>query len=332
MLRIRDAVRADAGAIARLERESALVRDDGSRVTLLRGASLFDQLELMGDARLFVAEDDGAVVACDAASVHDVRVGAAARRLLYRHHVRVLPGHRRRGLNEAFSERVLDFARESRADGGYVYVDPHNALVREWQSSPSGAKTWRSAPAWSVAPVRALLRCDALAGPAAGRPASAADAARIAALANACHAGEEMFLPFDEARLSRRLGRLPAVYGWKDVWIGGDAAVGVWNAGERCLREAPEGAVSESTRAFVLDYGFAPQRGLADFERLLRAWCRPLAGEGATHLSIFTSPGSPGEALIRGLAESTAELRLQSSAAEPAGVAGRGVFVDHLYF
>ena len=332
MLRIRDAIRADAGAIARLEHESALVRDDGSRVRLLRGASLFDQLELMGDARLYVAEDDGAVVACEAASVHDVRVGGAARRLLYRHHVRVLPGHRRRGLNAAFSERVLDFARAARADGGYVYVDPHNALVREWQSSPSGARTWRSAPAWSVAPVRALLRCDALAGQVAGRPASTADAGRIAALVNACHAREEMFLPCDQTRLSRRLGRFPAAYGWKDVWIDGDAAVGVWNARERCLREAADGALSESTRAFVLDYGLDPQRGLADFERLLRAWCRHLAGEGVTHLSIFTSPGSPGEAVIRGLVESTAELRLHSSVAEPADVAGRGVFVDHLHF
>lgn len=145
MLTIRRATRADAGALARLERDSALVREDGTRVALVRGTGLFDQLELMGDARLFVAEEGGTIVACDGASVHDVCVGGVIRRLVYRHHVRVLPDYRRRGLNAKFSAAILEFAREAGAEGGYVYVDPQNVLVRQWQASPSGATIWRRA-------------------------------------------------------------------------------------------------------------------------------------------------------------------------------------------
>lgn len=334
-MRIRTATPDDAGAIAGLEHSASLVRDDGARITLLRGARLFDQLRLMDDARVFVAEVDGAAIGCEAAGVHDVYVGGSFRRLLYRHHVRVLPRHRRRGVHEALSARVLDFARDAHVDGGYVYVDPRNAIVRQWQSSKSGAETWRNAPPWECRPLRALLRCDRLAADDAGRPGSPADARRIVSLINACHGKEEMFLPYDEERLAARLARLPGAYDWTSLLLEGLATVGVWDAGERCLREdqGKETALpTESVRAFVLDHGFDPQRGVEDFERLLRAWCTRLAERGTTHLSIFTSPGSQGYPLICSLAESVSEVQIHSTIPEPAGICDHGVYVDHVYY
>lgn len=331
-IRIRCATAADADAIAAIERGSALVRDDGVRLTVVRGARLFDQLRLMDRSQVFLAEADGAAVACDAVAVHCARVGGRPLRLLYRHHVRVLPEYRQRGLNQAFSARVREFAlAEPRVDDGYVYTDPHNALVQQWQASRSGSQTWGSAPAWSHRPFRALLRCEDVAGDPVGRAARHGEASRIAALLNACHEREEMFLPYDEDRLAQRLGRLPDQYGWTQLWLEQDAVVGVWEADERCIRDE-NGRSTESVRAYVLDYGFEPQRGLPGFERLLRAWCARLAERGVTHLSIFSSPASPGSVLIRDLAETIAEARFQSRLPEPPGVAERGFYVDHVYF
>ena len=331
-IQIRCATAADADAIAEIERGSALVRDDGVRVIVVRGARLFDQLRLMDRSRVFLAEADGVPVACDAVGVHCARVGGLPLTLLYRHHVRVLPDYRRRGLNQAFSALVTKFAlSEARVDDGYVYTDPHNELVREWQASRSGAQTWQTARAWNHRPFRALLRCEAVAGAPAGRPATQDEAPRIVALLNACHEREEMFLPYDEGRLENRLERLADQYGWAQLWLEGDAVVGVWEADERCIRDE-NGSVTESVRAYVLDYGFEPQRGLPDFERLLRAWCARLANLGITHLSIFSSPASPGSALIRDLAETSAEVQFQSRLPEPPDVSERGFYVDHVYF
>jgi hypothetical protein len=331
-LRIRPATLADAGALADVERSSALVRDDGARVTIVRGARFFDQLHLMDDARLFLAEDNGVPVACDAVGVHRARAGGRPVTLLYRHHTRVLSSHQRLGLNAAFSARMNEFAQTAaRPDDGYVYTDPHNETVREWQASPSGAHVWRTAPAWAYRPFRALLRCGALAGAGAGRSSGRGDASRIAALLNACHAREEMFLPYDEGRLASRLDRLPDQYGWAQLWLEGDAVVGVWEAGEHCRRDE-NGRSTVSVRAYVLDYGFAPQGGMRDFEHLLRAWCARLADRGVTHLSIFSSPASPGAALIRALAETIVDVQFQCGLAESADVSERGFYVDHVYF
>jgi hypothetical protein len=329
---IRRATAADAGAIASVERGSPIVRDDGVRVTIVRGAQFFDQLRLMDGSRVFLAEDNGMPIACEAIGVNRARIGGQPVTLLYRHHTRVLPSHQRLGLNDAFSARVNEFAQtETRPDSGYVYTDPHNEAVREWQASPSGAHTWRIARAWSYRPFRALLRCAAVAGTTAGRAATRADAARIVALVNACHEREEMFLPYDEGRLVSRLDRLPNQYGWTQLWLEGDAVVGVWEAGELCVRDE-NGKTTESVRAYVLDYGFDPQRGLRDFERLLRAWCARLVDRGVTHLSIFSSPASPGSELIRDLAEAVVEVQFQCRLGEPPDVSECGFYVDHVYF
>ena len=331
-IEIRTATVADANALADIERGSAIVRDDGVRVTIVRGARLFDQLRLMDGSRVFLAEADGTPIACEAIGVQRARIAGRPLTLLYRHHTRVLPSHQRLGLNDAFSARIAEFAQtETQADDGYVYIDPHNELVRKWQASPSGIRTWRTAPPWSYQPFRALLRCDALAGAAAGRPATRGDAPRIVALLNACHEREEMFLPYDKHRLAIRLERLPEQYGWTQQWLEGDAVVGVWEAGEECIRDA-NGTSTASVRAYVLDYSFAPHRGLQDFERLVRAWCTRLVDRGITHLSIFSSPASPGSSLIRDLAETVAEVQFQCRLAEPSAISERGFYVDHVYF
>jgi hypothetical protein len=267
-VRVRQAIESDAEALAALERACPIERDDGSRVTLVRGRSLFHQLRLADWAGLWLVEDRGIPVACDANAAHRGRIGGRDVDLVYRFHTRVAPSHRRLGLNETLGALWGEerFRKGIRHDGFYVYVDPRNQVIREW--SPNDP--------WRVRPLRALLRCDALAGPEAGRPATSADTPRIAALLDAAHRREEMFVPCDAARLAARLARVPERYGFAQLRLAGDAVVGVWDDGERRILERA-GTREETRRATVLDWGFEPGAGLASLETLLRAACgRPL--------------------------------------------------------
>jgi hypothetical protein len=323
--RLRRAAEPDAEAVAALERACPIERDDGSRVTLVRGRSLFDQARLAEWSGLWLVEQDGAPVACDARSVHVARVAGRDVRLLYRFHTRVSPSHRRLGLNETLVALISEELMRAGVvvDGVYVYVDPRNRVIRDWSPTPP----------WATRPLRALLRCDALAGPPAGRPATPADAPQIAAWLDAAHEGEALYRPSDAGRLADRLARAPGGYGFEHVWLDGSAVVGVWEDREQRVLER-DGTRDESVRATVLDWGFAggAPEGLRSLERLLRSWCVHLSGRGVTHLSVFFSHASPAARLLRRLAESVIEIELQSTLPEPSEARERGVHVDPVYY
>ncbi|HXX49251.1 MAG TPA: hypothetical protein VEN47_13555, partial [Myxococcota bacterium] len=284
-LQIRLATEADAPALADLERACPIELDDGSRVTMVRGRAVFEQLRMMPAwARLWLVEDSGTVIACDANAVHPTSIAGRPVQLVYRFHTRVLPSHQRLGLNEALVAWTGEerFRAGIRPDGFYVYIDPRNQVIRDW--SPS-------AP-WKVRPFRALLRCDAIAGPETGRPATSADAPRIVALLNSAHGREELFTPHDTDGVAARLARLPARYGFAQLWLTENAVVGVWeDEEERILERA--GSREQSRRATVLDWGFASPGGVASLEALVRGWCARLAARGVSHLSLFASNSSP---------------------------------------
>jgi len=322
-VRVRLATEADAPALAALERACPIELDDGSRVTMVRGRSVLEQVRMAAWARLWLAEDSGTLVACDANAVHPTRVGGRPVELLYRFHTRVAPSHRRLGLNEAMVALTGEerFRAGIESDGIYVYIDPRNQVIREW----SAVNPWRARP------FRALMRCEAIAGQQTGRPATPADAPHIAALLNAGHAREELFVPRDSEELAASLARVPERYGFAQLWLTEDAVVGVWEDGEERILERA-GSREESRRATVLDWGFASGGGVGSLEALLRAWCARLAARGVTHLSLFASDPSPAAPLLRSLAESIVEIELQCSLAEPSDSDERGVFVDPVYY
>jgi len=323
-VRRRLATEADAPALASLERACPIELDDGSRVTMVRGHSVLDQLRMAaGWARLWLVEDGETLVACDANAVHPARVGGRPVELVYRFHTRVAPSHRRLGLNESMTAWNAEdrFRAGIKADGFYVYIDPRNQVIREWSSNVP----------WRVRPFRALLRCEAIAGPQTGRPATPADAPRIAALMNEGHRREELFLPRDAEGVAARLARVPESYGFAQLWLTEDAVVGVWEDGEERILERA-GSREESRRATVLDWGFSSEDGVASLEALLRAWCARLAARGVTHLSLFASDASPAAPLLRSLAESIVEIEFQCLLPEPSDSAERGVFVDPVYY
>lgn len=322
-VQFRRASDADAEALAMLERDCPIERDDGSSVTLVRGRSVFDQLRLAEWAGLWLAEERGIPVACDATGAHRARTGGRDVDLVYRFHTRVAPSHRRLGLNETMTALLGEerFRAGISFDGFYVYIDPRNQVIRDW--SPGTP--------WRARPFRALLRCDALGGSEVGRPAGPAEAPRIAELLNAAHAREELFLPYDASRLRARLARIPERYGFAHMLLSDDAVLGVWEDGEQRILERA-GVREESRRATALDWGFAPGGDLGSFEALLRARCGRLVRGGITHLSVFASEASPAARLLRSLAETVVEVELQCSLPEPADSAERGVFVDPVYY
>jgi hypothetical protein len=175
-----------------------------------------------------------------------------------------------------------------------------------------------------------LLDCRAAAGPPAGRPARPEDGSAIVALLNATHEREELFVPYTVERLAARLGREPALYGWQHLRLGASAVVGIWPAGMRLLRESGA-AREESVRALVLDFGFAPGAE-AELVALLRAACATLTAQGCTHLSLFSSPGSPGRDALTALAVRVEPYTFNMGLPEPDDVTSRGLYVDQLYF
>jgi hypothetical protein len=158
-----------------------------------------------------------------------------------------------------------------------------------------------------------------------------ADLERAAGWLNALHDGEAMFPGYDAARLGDRLQRLPAGYGLQQLRIGDGAVVGVWQSGERVVRESG-GRRSESVRAWVLDYGLASPRAAAELEGLLRAWCGELSARGVTHLSLFATDASPVAPLLRDLAETVSPVEFQSAMPEPRDLDRSGLYVDHVYW
>jgi hypothetical protein len=207
-------------------------------------------------------------------------------------------------------------------DGAFAYADPANEAIK---AALGGF------PVWSVRPFRADLDCVRLAGPTVGRRAEPSDAARIVDLVNSCHRREGFFAPYTVGTLEDRLSRVPEAYSWQHLQLTGSAVMGTWLCGER--RTVVDGERRhESIRGLVLDYGFDPDGDTDDLERLIRHWCGCACLAGITHLSIFSSPLSPGSETIRDLADRIEEFDFSFDEREPDDLDARGVYVDPIYF
>ncbi|HLY80621.1 MAG TPA: hypothetical protein VKQ70_14670, partial [Caulobacteraceae bacterium] len=243
---------------------------------------------LMEDCSIGLASVDGVPAAVSCGAEHVVRVGGVLKKMVTVSHLRVLPEHQRKGLWGA-ANKVLE-KYWGHVDGSNAYISVDNlGMQHGFANTPNK---------WPQVVHRIPLDCAALAGPAAGRPATAADADEIAARLNACHDAEEMFVPYTAESLARRMSRAPDLYGWDRVWMSDRALVGAWAFGD-ALRMITEigGERTVSRSGVVLDYACAPGAE-GELEALLRAWCGRLAGEGFDTLVIYSSPASPGAALL----------------------------------
>jgi hypothetical protein len=147
------------------------------------------------------------------------------------------------------------------------------------------------------------------------------------------HDPEEMFVPYTVESFARRMDRAPDLYSWDRVWLTDGALVGAWAFGD-ALRMITEvgGKRTVSRSGVVLDYAFQPGAE-TELEALLRAWCGRLAAEGFDTLVIYTSPASPGAALLERLRPVAERFFMWTPGIEvPDGAEGRGLYVDAVYF
>lgn len=318
---VREATEADGRALAELDRIAPIVQGD-ARVSFDRGDEYFADARLIEHVIVAVAEVDGVVAAVNWGAVHRSPVGGVERSLATALHLRVHPDHQGKGLWGAVNQKLWEFFQAHGTETSYAFVHRDNEAIQKDFS--------KNAKRWSFPVFRALVPCaDATAG-ATGRPATPSDAPNIVEILNATHGGEEMFVPYTVDSLTARLSRAPDLYTWENLWIDGDAVIGVWPAGLCVMRE--EGDVrSESIRAFALDYGFLPGAE-ARFESSLRFWCARLAELGTTELALFTWEGAPGFPIVSALGATleTFDLFL-FNIPEPEGAAERGLYVDQIY-
>lgn len=321
-LEVREATDADALVVADIERRCPIVMGDTS-VWFDRGTSYFDFSRLMEDCTVGLASVDGTPAAVSCGAEHQVRVGGMMKKMLTVSHLRVLPEHQRKGLWGAANSALDKYW--PHVDGSSAYISVDNlAMQHGFAHTPDK---------WPQTVQRVELDCAALAGPMAGRPATASDAGEIVRRLNAFHDTEELFVPYTEASFTARMRRAPDLYAWDRVWMTEGAVAGVWAAGN-ALRTITEtsGVRAVTCPAVVLDYAFAPGAE-AELEALLRAWCAWLAPRGMDTLVIYTSPAAVGSALIRRLARATGEFFMWTPGiAVPAGAAGRGLYTDAVYF
>ncbi len=321
-LETRDAVESDAAILADLERRCPIVLGD-TKIWFDRGADYFAFTRLMEEFSIGLAFVDGEPAAVSCGSKHTVRIGGVLHPLITVSHLRVLPEHQRKGLWGA-ANRTLDKFWPT-VDGSNAYIAVDNlGMQHGFRNTPDK---------WPVTAMRLQLDCAALAGKPFGRAATPDDAGVLVRMLNAFHGQEEMFVPYDEARLRARLARAPQLYGLDKILVSEKALVGVWPAGD-CLRVVTEtnGSRTESVRGLVLDYAYAPG-GEGDFEKLLRTWCGLLAARGMDRLSLFSSHNSPGVNLLRSLAAECEEFFMWTPGLPvPEGADSRGLYVDPVYF
>jgi hypothetical protein len=321
-LGFREATADDAAILANIERRCPIVMGETS-VHFDRGDDYMAATRLMEDCSIGLASVDGVPAAVSCGAEHVVRVGGVLKKMITVSHLRVLPEHQRKGLWGA-ANKVLDKYWDH-VDGSNAYISVDNlGMQHGFANTPNK---------WPQVVHRIPLDCAALAGSPVGRPATAADGREIVERLNACHGAEEMFVPYTAESVSRRMGRAPDLYGWDRVWLTDGALVGAWAFGD-ALRMITEvgGKRTVSRSGVVLDYAFAPGAE-AELEALLRAWCGRLAGEGFDTLVIYSSPASPGAAMLERLGQGAERFFMWTPGiAVPYGAEGRGLYVDAAYF
>jgi hypothetical protein len=311
-----------AEIVAAIERDAAIVLGDGRTLKVHR-PKLGDFLRLQDDTRMALIRRAGKPVAARVWALRDVSEAGSRYRVGTSQIARVLPEARGSNLMRHFtlweSEVVEPMVRAEVA-----YIDVGNAAV----TASFQTRDFE----WTRRVLELTFDCGAIAGPPAGRPAQPGDAGLIAALAQAAHGREALHFPRDAAEIARRLERAPDVYGWGDVLIGEEAMLGVWASLDESETTAPGAPSTPAVRrvmAVALDHGWRGEAGADAFLALLRAQAARVRASGATHLVLYTWPGSEVDRRCARLAGQIAEVAIQTDLKEPSDRVG--AYTDPLY-
>lgn len=323
-LAVRLATATDSSAMTECELQCPMVLGN-RRIYVDRGHDWFAANRVVGDAAaVAVGELDGRILGIYGAVALPMRIAGIVRHRFSPRHLRMLPETQGTGIWRSLTGPTYE-ALAGRWDGPVSFISPYNEATQ---------RTHATAPnKWSIQPVRAVVEVAEHAGPPAGRVATPKDAAKVVEILNTCHEDEEGYVPYTSESLTARLSRAPDMYSWDRLWITDRAAVGVWPSGKttRWIIEE-DGRRSVQRRALVVDHGFLPD-GADDFEALVRAWCSRCTADGLTHLTVFTSKGSPGYRRIATMAADLEPFDMWThDTPEPDSARERGLYIDQLYF
>jgi hypothetical protein len=339
-MELREATPGDDAAIAEVCRNTAIVLRS-STVTIDPGPSYWAAVRLMEHPTVLVVTHHGRVVAVHCGVFYPIVYGGQPQYMSQILHSRVLKEYAGLGLWSVMNRRLVNASRAHREESarsgskifenGCAYFATENDATRRLNGAQS---------MWSFSPLRVVLSCADLASADRVLPyrrAEPSDAERIASLCNALHEGSELFAPYTAASLRARLERAPDVYSWPNVLVSERAVVGVWNAGRIHTKRtlADDGSVvaeTRSVRGIVLDHGCEPGAE-AELQALLAVAAAESAAAGMTALSIFTSVGTRTHDWLVPLGAEVEQYELSTPyTPEPDGAAGRGLYVDQVYF
>jgi hypothetical protein len=327
---VREATPADAATLADIERRSP-VTVGGTRIVTDRGPDYFAAARLIGERTVFIAEVDGDPAGVAWGAQGPARFLGEDITISYLFHLRVVPEHQRKGLWGALDGAVWSkYWETSNLMVGYYLAE--NVAWSHVADQRRGQPDY-VARDWVPTVYRILAPTARLAGTSAGRPATPDDAGRIAAFLNETHEGEQFYPPATAESVTARLNVDPG-YSWDRVLVGEGSVLGVWPAGRSVeMVTERDGESTRSRRGHVMDYGF--REGYEDeFSGLLAASAAVLLDEGIDTLSIFTSKGATGNALLREFNAPYEAYRFSTgtSALIPNDAQLTGIYVDHLFF
>lgn len=324
----RESMPDDTAELAAVERESPMKLGDVN-LTYDRGKDFLAVTRLMEENICFVAEEAGELLGVHCGAFHSVRVAGTEYKAMLVHHSRVPSKNQGRGIFNGLNMKVFDH---------YWTKYPSDLQMKQGSWAPYGYVALDNASAarlggpgsWSFGPMRSLIDCASVAGDDYGRVATPDDAPHIVEILNACHDGEEMFLPYTLESLKSRLERAPDLYSWENLVLGDHSVLGVWASGLRVVHER-NGESRQSVRASVLDHGFVEEAD-EEFEKLLGSYCAKLLAQGSTEVSFLTSEGSPNYSLLKRFAFQFDLFDFRMEIPEPEGAQERGLYVDPIYF
>ncbi len=291
MIRYREATRADNPALCDLERRTPL--RGGDREFFFDRQDFFVVHDLQERSVVMLAEDDGEIVGACAGALNETLVGGEKRLLLYIHHERIAPERQRQGLGGALTSAISEHWKSAgvgHIDSSYWFIGPQNTASRSF-ASRGGSEPWPE-PALNVT---FETRPD-------GRPSpkriGAGPIFDIVRLVNRTHEGRELFRPYTDVDLGRRLS-MSSDYGWGDYYgrFAGDrlvALAGVWgrNRAMTVMARGGDGREEREVSSFIADYGY--EDGAEDeMVVLLADICAAEASKGMTGLDMNIDPRSP---------------------------------------
>lgn len=307
---VREARAGDNAALVTLDRQCSMGEE--TVLSFNRAPDFFARSRVYEQSRLFVVEDQGAVVGVGSAAVKRLRVRGEWLKAAYFYDLRVAPTHRRMGVASTLADALRDFARREAVQLGYFLVVEGNIPSLQFGAKQGGRVVKRC--------LVAILPVDdtGVGESRAWRPLTEKDMGRVSSLVERCFHDHDLVPPVDASALQRLFNRAPGfsisdLYGLES---GGDllACFGLWDyapimrmrvSGTRPRMDEAERSLIQAGEVgpqFLLPLAFEEPSFLAEVIRQAQSLLAKRQGHGAVPaLTLLYDPEDRAFATLRTL-------------------------------